>query len=92
MSIIIKKATKKTVISILSLLGLSVAVLSKLFFGGGYMNINKLGADNERCHSDIGKNIVDSAWADGPGDGVGDNDGGDDTSGSDCGCDSSSSL
>lgn len=62
MGIIIKKISKKTIVSFASLAGLALALLSRLFFGGSHLNLSELeGRENGRT---IGGSLVNVAEAD----------------------------
>lgn len=97
MGIVVKKMTRKTFLSLLSVAGLAVALVSRFFLGGAHTSLSRLGS----VFSDrsAGESLVSVAHADVPapppgvegteGDG---GTGGDDTAGGGCSEGSADSL
>ena len=47
MSIIVKKITKKTLLSVATIGGLMIAAVFRIFFGGSYLNVSHLNSGKE---------------------------------------------
>jgi hypothetical protein len=84
MSIIIKKITRNTFFSILSLGSLFLTVIVRLFLGGVHIDFKKLGSNTNKMVN--GANIISVVHAEVPSDSSGDNssDSADSDSAGDC--------
>ena len=67
MTVKIKKITRRTLISMISLGGLLLALITRLFLGGFHINLSKLNSQTKNVISNA--NLIDIVHADVPGSG-----------------------